>query len=850
MVEKNQPQKPGFVWLLRMAWRDGRSSWNKILLFMLSTVLGIAAVVSIQSFGSNLKDNIALRSKALMGADYIIDSDDLPNERVNAIIDSLGGADAQEVNFASMAAFNTTEATKLVRVRGIEGGFPFYGELETQPEEAANNYQEQGAALVDATLMLQFGLEKGDTIHLGKVSLPIAGSLKSIPGSNAIFSSIAPPVAIPYRFIASSELIQTGSRVDYEYYFKDEANTDLERLDRELDPMLDAEGADLDTHLSTSQRLGRRYENFGKFLNLVAFIALLLGCVGIASAIHLYIKEKLPSIAVLKCLGASRAQTFKIFLIQVAFIGLMGGIIGTAAGIGLQFLFPALIKDLIPVQLELSVAPEAVIAGLLLGVSMSVLFALYPLIGTLYVSPLQALRVSHQPSARSKRSSVLVFVAIFASIFIISLWLLEDWQYSLAFMGGTIVTFAVLAGIAQLFIRSVRKYFPHHWNFEVRQSLLNLFRPNNQTLILVLAIGVGTFLISTLYFSRDLLLAEASIEGGSNSPNMILLDVQTGQEKEVLETIRSNDQPVLSNIPIVTMRVDELKGKPVREIRKDTSSTINRWILNHEFRTTYRDSLIDSETLEEGEFTREVTETNVIPISVSRDFAGDAEVSMGDTIRFNVQGKIMTTTIGSIRAVDWSRLQPNFSIVFPKGVLEQAPQFRVVTTKLPTEEASAKLQQKLVAKFPNVSILDLRQVLNVIEELLEKIAWIINFMASFSILTGIIVLLGAVRSSKYQRMRESVLLRTLGAKGKQVLRIVALEYLYLGILGALSGILLSLLGSQLLAWFVFDTTFSPSLFPFLVLLPGLTLLILIIGLSNSIGVIKSPPLEVLRKEAA
>ncbi|WP_282018486.1 ABC transporter permease [Salegentibacter mishustinae] len=847
-MSNNKTIKPGFSWLFKMAWRDGKASGKKLTLFMASIVLGIAAVVSIQSFGENLKDNISLQSKALMGADYKIDSDKLPNERVMQIMDSLGGAEAQEIKFASMAAFPQSEATKLMQVRGIEGGFPFYGELETQPKNAAKKYQKDGAALVDATVMLQLGIKPGDSIKIGKVTLPIAGALNKVPGSTAIFSSVAPPVLIPYKFIEESGLVQTGSRIDYEFYFTASPNTDMEKLDESLDPILDDEDADLDTHTSTSDRLGRRYENFGKFLNLVAFIALLLGCVGIASAIHIYIKEKLRAVAVLKCLGASKKQTFLIYLIQVAFMGLIGGIIGTALGLVLQQLFPWFLEGLLPVDVQISFSLPVIFMGILLGILMSVLFALYPLIGTLYISPLQALRVIKEETKKSRKAIILVSLGIFLFIFLFSLWLLEDWRYSLAFVGGIIVTFSILAGVAYLFMQALRKYFPHNWGFVARQSLLNLFRPQNQTLTLVLAIGVGTFLISTLYFSKDLLLAQASIESQANSPNMILLDVQSDQQEAVAKTIRTNDLPVLDNIPIVTMRVQNIAGKPVNEIRKDTTSQINGWILNHEFRVTYRDSLIASESIESGEWTAEAGDMNPVPISISNNFAEDAKVGVGDELIFNVQGVLLNTVVGSVRTVDWSRMQLNFSLVFPKGVLEDAPQFNVLTTKVPGEEKSAELQQELVKEFPNVSIIDLRQVLSVIEDILGRISWIINFMAFFSILTGVIVLLGAIRTSKYQRIRESVLLRTLGAKGKQILNINALEYIYLGVLGGLSGVLLSLISSQLLAWLVFESPFTPSLIPFLVLFPGIVLLVLIIGLSNSLSVIRKPPLEVLRKE--
>lgn len=847
-MSKTKNSKPGLKWLFKMAWRDGKSSGNKLILFIASIVLGISAVVSIQSFGVTLKDNISSESKALMGADFKIDSDDPPNERVLQIMDSLGGPKASEIKFASMAAFPQNKATKLMQVRGIKGGFPFYGELETEPKNAATSYQNQGSALVDATVMLQLGIQTGDSIKIGKVTLPIAGALKSVPGSTAIFSSVAPPVLIPYRFIEESGLVQTGSRIDYEFYFTADANTDLEKLDENLDPILDSEEADLDTHTSTSERLGRRYENFGKFLNLVAFIALLLGCVGIASAIHIYIKEKLRAVAVLKCLGASKRQTFLIYLIQVAFMGFIGGILGTALGLLLQQLFPYLLEGLLPVDVQLTFSVQVIVMGILLGILMSVLFALYPLIGTLYVSPLQALRVIKENSTKSRKAVIFVSIAIFLFIFLFSLWLLEDWKYSLAFVGGILATFSILAGIAYLFMRTIRKYFPHNWGFVARQSLQNLFRPQNQTLTLVLAIGVGTFLISTLYFSKDLLLAQASLESETDSPNIILLDVQSNQREDLAKTINTYDLPVLSDIPIVTMRVQSIAGKSVAEMRKDSTSQVNGWVLNHEFRTTYRDSLIASETLESGTWTSQAKDLNPVPVSISENFAEDAKVKVGDQLVFNIQGVLQDAVVGSIRKVDWSRMQLNFSLVFPKGLLEKAPQFHVLTTKVPGDEKSAVLQQELVEKYPNVSIIDLRQILNVIETLLGKISWIINFMAFFSIMIGIIVLLGAIRTSKYQRIKESVLLRTLGAKGRQIININALEYLYLGVLGGLSGVALSFISSQLLAWLVFESPFVPSLIPIFIIFPGIVLLVLVIGLSNSLSVINKPPLEVLRKE--
>ena len=840
--------KAGLDWLLKMAWRDGKASGKRLLLFMASIILGIAAVVSIQSFSENLQDNIALQSKSLMGADFIIDSSQLPNERVQSIIDSLGGSDAKEVSFASMAAFPKVDASKLVSVRGITQKFPFYGDLETEPKSAAENYYANKSALVDGTLMMQYGLYVGDSVKIGESTFAIEGILKSVPGSSAISASVAPTVVLPYEQIDGTGLLQVGSRIDYNYYFVNSTEMDLKMLDKTLDPILDAENADLDTHLSTSQRLGRTYDNFGRFLNLVAFIALLLGCVGIASSVHIYIKEKLKAVAVLKCLGATRKQTFSIYLIQIAGMGLIGGLLGTLVGLLLQPSFPLLLQYFLPFSVELSVTFKPVLTGLLLGVTMSVLFAMLPLLSTRYVSPLEVLRVQEGPLT-PRKTTLAVLLVILVFVFIFSYWLLENWRFAMAFVLGIMVTFAILAGVANLFMRAIKKFFPSSWGFIARQSLLNLFRPNNQTTVLILAIGVGSFLISTLYFTKDMLLAKASLENSPNNPNIILMDVQTDQKEGVINTITPKGLKVLDNTPIITMRVANIKGTSVNNIRNDSTSTIRSWILNHEFRVTYRDSMMPTETLTSGTFSKERPEKGLIPISLSDNVARDAEVIVGDTISFNVQGVLMKTVVGSIRTIDWGQMRMNFNVVFPPGVLENAPQFHVISTNSPDTETSAILQRELVGAFPNVSVLDLRQILEVIQGILNKISWVINFMAFFSILTGIIVLIGSVRTSKYQRIKESVLLRTLGAKGNQILKITALEYLYLGILGAGIGILLSVISSQLLANLVFDVSFVPSWVPFAILLPGITLLVLLIGLANSRSVLNSPPLEVLRKES-
>lgn len=837
--------KAGLAWLLRMAWRDGKANYGKFVLFLLSIALGVTAVVSIHAFGETLEQGIAQQSKSLLGADYVVESDRPANTRVQQLIDSMGGSDAREINFLSMAAFPGNPGTKLVDVRGLEGPFPLYGELETDPPGAAGEFW-GGKALLDATAMLQLNLRAGDSIKIGKLTLPIAGALRTVPGSNSFFGSIAPPVLLPMALIDSTGLVQTGSRIEYKYYFRAEQGQDLVLLNQEMGPLLEAEQADLDTHESESRRLGRRYANFGKFLNLVAFIALLLGCVGIASGMNIHIKEKLRSIAILKCLGATRRQAFMIFFVQVGLMGLLGGALGTLLGQFLQQFLPLLAQDLLPLEVNTQWSGQSGLLGMALGLVMSLLFALYPLIDTLYVSPLQALRVVNQRKKESRRAALGVALGIVLFVYGFSHWLLGDLSRALAFVGALVLVFLVMVGLTQGAMGLLRRHFPHRWGFMARQGLHNLLGPKNQTLTLVLAIGIGSFLMGTLYFSRDMLLSKASLGDTAQSANMVLMDVQREQMDSVVAHIASHGLPVIDRIPIVTMRVESIKGKGVDQIRKDSTSQVGGWILNHEFRVTYRDSLIDSETLLAGRWLPGPTLSGKVPVSVSEDFARRADVGVGDGIGFNVQGRVMDTEVRSVRQVDWSRMQPNFSVVFPKGPLDNAPQFGIVTTRVPDPGVSAKLQGELVAHFPNVSILDLMRLLEILGGLLDKMAWVINFMAFFSLFVGAMVLLGTIHNSKHQRIRQSALLKTLGAKGSQIGRLYAFEYAFLGLLGASAGILLSLVGSLILSWTLFETAFVPSLFPFVVILPGIVTLVFLLGVSNSLGPIRSTPLKVLR----
>jgi putative ABC transport system permease protein len=354
-------------------------------------------------------------------------------------------------------------------------------------------------------------------------------------------------------------------------------------------------------------------------------------------------------------------------------------------------------------------------------------------------------------------------------------------------------------------------------------------------------------LISTLYLSQSTLLNHISLTGSGNNPNMVLFDIQSDQTESVKQLVRSFGLPVLQHVPVVTMRLAGVKGRSTEELLNDPERKFWRGALQREYRVTYRDRLIETEKVVAGAWQGRVDPgPDVVPISLGEDIVRWLDVSIGDQLVFDVQGVPVTAVVSSIRKVEWRRVQPNFLVVFPAGALEEAPQFHVLVTRTDSNETAATLQRAAVQQFPNVSIIDLTLVLDTIDAVLSKVSFVIRFMALFSILTGLIVLAGAVITGRYQRIQESVLLRTLGASRAQIIKIMLIEYLFLGSFAAFTGLLLSLAGSWALARFVFKVTFVPATLPMLITLVVVVGLTILIGMLNSRGVTHRPPLEVLR----
>ncbi|MDP9077481.1 MAG: FtsX-like permease family protein [Bacteroidota bacterium] len=840
-------RKINIPWLFEMALRDSRKNRSRLFLFISAIIFGIAALVAIYSFRYNLQNDINAQAATLIGADLAISGNRPADATISPLLKTLGENRSEERAFVSMIYFPKTQGTRLVQVKALQGDFPYYGSLETEPVAAGTSFKTSKSALVDKTLALQFNVHVNDSIKVGEVTFLIAGILDKAPGQTGVSSGVAPIVYIPMQYLEQTGLSKKGSRITYSYYYKFDKKTDIVKLTKSLDPKLDKADMNYETIESRKQNTGRSFGDLTRFLSLVGFIALLLGCVGVASAIHIYIRKKIASIAIMRCLGVKASEAFLIYLIQIIGIGIIGSVIGAALGTSIQHILPMVMKDFLPITISTDISWLAIGQGVLLGVIISILFALLPLISIRNISPLNTLRINYD-EVNLVRDPFRWLVYSLITLFIITFTYLQldSWMASIFFTIGILIAFLVLTFTAWLLMKLMRVFIKSTWGYLFRQGFANLYRPNNQTIILIVSIGLSTAFICTLFFIQSILMGQVKLSSSGNQPNMILFDIQTGQEQAVAKLTKQQGLPVVQQVPIVTIRLDKINGKTEADVKKDTTLKISPRAFTYEYRVTYRDSVTATEKIIKGNWVGKAEAGKEIPVSIEENFSKRNHVNVGDHLVFNVQGVGMPAVVASVRQVNWGKIQTNFQIVFPTGVLEDAPQFHVLLTHVSSAKVSAQFQRAVVKQFPNISIIDLGLVLNVIDSLLDKIGYVIRFMSAFSIITGIVVLIASVRISKYQRIQESVLLRTLGASRKQIFTITALEYLFLGVLSALTGILIAFAGSWLLAKYSFEAPFSINWVPVVILFLIISLLTVIIGLLNSRGVLNKPPLEILR----
>jgi putative ABC transport system permease protein len=844
-------------WTWRMAWRDSRAQRQRLAIFSLAIVSGVAALVAIHSLKASVQTGIDIQAKALLGADLEISARKPIPPDAETKLAARAKRLSREISFASMLYFPVADAARLVQVRGVEAGYPFYGKIETIPADAWARLRSEPGILLEPAMLDQFSAKIGDKIKLGALELPILGTIKKAPPRNAGAMGFSPETFIRLEDIPRTGLLGAASLATYHLHFEMPAEANLKKIKHSIRAKYPDTAWRIETPDDRRKSLGDALDNFQQFLGIVALAALVLGAIGVAGAIHAHVSRRVPAVAILRCLGCPGDLAFSIYFAQAIALGVVGAVIGGAIGIALHMGVIVFFRASLPIEVdptpEWRVAAETTAAGFAVCCG----FALLPLLRVRRISPAATLR---DGAALDGASGALrawpIYLLLAALLMVLASVNASDWKRGLGMVAGLAVAFGILLAIAKGLVLAARRVVRPTWPYLLRQGISNLHRPHNQTLLFLLSLGLGTFLLLTILFTRNLLTQRLTLSQFADSPNIYLIDVQPDELEGVKTLIRSQQLPVLETAPIVTMRIQSVRGVPARELEKDNK--IPKWILQREFRSSYRDHLNGTETLIAGQWvpraanpsdTAPGNPQSPVPLSLEDDIAKDLRVTIGDEIVLDVQGVPVRARVASLRKIDWSRFNLNFFMIFPTGVLENAPSFDVVTTRIPGGHSSGELQRVLVHQFPNVSAIDLTLILDTVRGILEKIARVISILAGFSILAGLPILVGTLLNGRDQRLRESVLLRTLGASARQVRLILIIEYVTLGALSSLAGLILAIAANWALARFVFDATPWPDPFLLGAAFTITTTLALLSGLALSRGVCRHPPLEILRGAA-
>ena len=845
------------AWIVKMAWRDARREFRKLLFCLLSISLGVAALVLVQALGHHMEVALQNESKALLGADLVIRGSAPFSERAEAFFDQLGGEQDRELRFNSMAFFPKQEATRLVLVRSLAGGFPFYGNWVVEPEfpslaaaqEAAQS--ELPVAWLDAALFVQFDLAVGDTVRLGASTFTVAGQVKRVPGESTFSGTFAPRVYIAADQVPATGLLTFGSMVRFRAYFKLPEGVDRTALKPDLETLAAEEQLRYETVETQQERIGSVLDNVFQFLQITSFVALLLGAIGVSGAIQAYLHGKFEGVALLRCLGVGCRSAFAIYGCQVVAVAFIGVLLGVGLGTLLPSVLHGLLAPFLPFDLVAFVSWRSILMGLIFGFSTAMAFALLPLLPVRRVSALSALRERVEASYILWKDPLgLGLLGLIACMLLgFSGWQLQNGWHALIFCGSCAGVLLVLFGLAWLLRAGLRLVVGYFRLWEFNQGIKNLYRPNNRTLFVTMALGMGSFLVFTLYLMEQMLLNQANWAERSDEPDLLFFDVQWDQREGLYQLITDQGLAVVDAAPVVTMRLASVAGRSVASIRKDPDNTIEPWILNREWRATYQSALRSTETLLEGDFVSSWDGlTEPVPISMEEGIAQDMGIGVGDHLVFNVQGIEVDTVVSSIREVDWQRMRPNFFTVFPVGVLEDAPNTHIVFTRTRGAEDTALLQQKVVEAFPNITAIDLGLILGTLQTILKQVEYLLRFMGSFSVFIGGVVLAGTIFTGHYQRAKEAVLLRTLGASARQILSMIIVEYTLLGGLAASVGLVLAMGASWGLGKWVLATELN---WPVLSLGFGVVCicaLTAVIGVLSGYRLATRPPLDVLRED--
>jgi putative ABC transport system permease protein len=845
---------------------------------ILSVAIGVAALTGVRGFSSAFRVTLLLRARSIMAADIAARTTMPPTPDEQKGIDALqseGNQESPVTELLSMASASTSMDPLLVSVKAVEPGkYPFYGEVVLAPAMPLSAALTDTNVAVGDDLLLRLHLKVGDSIKLGTETFKIAAAVEDEPDRLSGTFAAGPRVLISQQALAATGLVAPGSRVTRRYLFKlppakgGKALSDaaVATLKTKLEALMPE--AQISDYREANPALTKALDGATGLLSLMSLVALVLGAVGVAMAMRSHLQQRLDSIAIMKSLGAGSTQIMKIYLLQTLLLGLGGGVLGVVLGIGVQLAFPLFLAKLLHLTPTLRLEPHAIGLGLSAGLLTTLLFTLPPLLDIRNVRPILILRRNVEAAddpftmrlMRKLRGSVAQIgasVLILLGLVGLATRVSDSKQVGWTFALGLAASLLVLLAMAALTLWLLRKFLRGtglRLPSTLRHGLANLYRPGNPSAALLAALGLGVMQIAAVYFVQNSIVNEMHVAAAGNLPNIFLMDMGSDEVGGVRSLL--SHQPMVQGtpemIPVVSARLTQINGESLDKRREEIGrgpGGRGAQTLNLTWPTT-TDGPPPGDTVVRGKWwtAQEAADAGQHPVvALARERADRLKIKVGDTLTVSAQDEPITATVAAVYETDSQHAFSRAEFVLPQATLAGLPVVWYGGVHCDPSQTAA-LRRVLYEHYPTVTVIDVAATLEVIRQVMLQVIYVIQFLAAFSIFAGIVILASAIAGTRYRRIREVVVLKTLGATRPRIASIFSIEFAVLGLIAGAVGLVFAnvLARTLLLHALHFGYAFQPWLNLGGWLAVGA--MTVAAGWLASHRVLGQKPLEVLREE--
>jgi putative ABC transport system permease protein len=850
--------KPTLTWAsaAKIAWRELQASRAKFLFVIISVAIGVAALTGVRGFSDSFQKTLLGEARTIMAADLSARMFRQPTQEEEQQLNVLASRGIQRTEVSdtvSMVSSPGDPVPLLVSLKAVDPQqYPFYGTVVLDPAGDLRQVLTDATVVVADDLLIRLHTQVGASLKIGDSTFRIAAILVREPDRMSSGMGLGPRVMMTQSALEKSGLLQQGSRSGERFLFKLSPNSgSIASVRARLEQVLpDAQVTDF---RESNPALTDGLKRSTGLLSLICLVAMVLGAVGVAMAMRAHLQQRVEVLAIMKSIGARSSDILRIYLFQTVLLGLVGGLIGVCLGLGVEWVFPTLLGKFLPLHLDLRLPWHSAVAGLGTGILTTVLFCLPPLLQIRSIRPNLVLRrMVEEPSAqrswgtrlRQSKAQWIIAIVILLGLGGIAAALSDSVVVGRWFATALCALLLVILAVAALTLRVLRAFLSRtrmHLQSAVRHGLANLYRPGNQSAAVLAALGVGVMLILTVFLMQHGVIGEMKLTSGPNLPNIFLVDISSKE----LDGVKH----LLAQQPAVRGDVETLPSVAGRIISVDGTAADGLKLKNYPKRLLQTVSLTWSNALPEGSTMAQGTwwdRDDGQSLVVTEHIAQRLQLHIGSRIVFTSNGRTMQTNVIAIIRHNGQHVYSRSEFILTPRALAGLPVVWYGAAHVDPEQVGV-VQRALFNAYPTVTVINIADVIETIQGVVQQITIVVRFLAAFSILAGAVILASSIASTQFRRVREVVVLKTLGAKRNHIAAVFSVEFIVLGLLAGLVGVIFANLLSRVLLHRL-DVAFHVEWLATAIALVGTAVLATVTGWAASFRILGQKPLQVLREE--